>query len=221
MFATSARAARGTVLRSPNSANLADLIRAAEARVALSSSTLVALQSAVSGTTSQAGRENTAVAAAQQQSQPLLSPAGLSPMNGPGIRVVLDDAHGSQPGPAIDVNQLVVHQSDLQSVVNSLWAGGAESMTVAGQRIIATSAVRCVGNTLLLNGRVFSPPFPVVAIGPFSSMRSAMDRSPGVMLFKQAAQYYGLGYTVEQVDSLQLPAYTGSISLSYAKAVPE
>ena len=49
-------------------------------------------------------------------------------------------------------------------------------------------------------------------------MRTAMDRSPGVALYRQAASYYGLGYTVEQVAALQLPAYTGPISLSYAKA---
>ena len=61
----------------------------------------------------------------------------------------------------VDPNQLVVHQSDLQAVVNALWAGGAEAMTIAGQRVIATSAVRCVGNTLLLNGEVYSPPFRV------------------------------------------------------------
>ena len=106
-------------------------------------------------------------------------------------------------------------------MVNALWAGGAEAMTIAGQRIIATSAVRCVGNTLLLNGRVFSPPFAVAAIGPFGTMRSAMDRSPGVTLYRQAASYYGLGYVVEQVAALQLPAYAGPISLSNAKAVPQ
>ena len=81
--------------------------------------------------------------------------------------------------------------------MNALWAGGAEAMSIAGQRVIATSAVRCVGNTLLLNGEVFSPPFRVVAIGPSSTMQKELDASPGVTLFKQAAEFYGLGYTVE------------------------
>ncbi len=221
LFAASAQTARGTDLRSPQSANLADLVRTAEGQVATLSNQLATLQNSVTGQTNAAGRQNSAVAGAQQLADTLLLPAGLTPVTGPGIRVVLDDAHGTRAAAAgqnIDPNQLVVHQSDLQAVVNALWAGGAESMTVAGQRIIATSAVRCVGNTLLLNGRVFSPPFEVAAIGPFGTMRSAMDRSPGVALYRQAANYYGLGYTVEQAAALQLPAYAGSISLAYAKA---
>jgi uncharacterized protein YlxW (UPF0749 family) len=89
---------------------------------------------------------------------------------------------------------------------------------LAGQRVIATSAVRCVGNTLLLNGDVYSPPFKVSAIGPYGAMLRALNASPGVRLFQQAAAYYGLGYTAESESALQLPAYRGSISLEYAKA---
>jgi uncharacterized protein YlxW (UPF0749 family) len=221
LFAASAQTARGSDLRSPDSANLAGSVRTAEAQVSSLSSQLNTVQKSVNGLTNDAGTQNSAVAAAQSGGDGLLAPGGLTPVTGPGIRVVLDDSHSlpaAVAGQNIDPNQLVVHQSDLQAVVNALWAGGAEAMTVAGQRIIATSAVRCVGNTLLLNGRVFSPPFEVAAIGPFGTMRGAMDRSPGVELYRQAASYYGLGYTVEQVTALQLPAFTGPISLNYAKA---
>jgi uncharacterized protein YlxW (UPF0749 family) len=109
-----------------------------------------------------------------------------------------------------------VHQSDIQAVVNALWAGGAEAMSINGQRIVATSAVHCVGPTLLLNGDVFSPPFRVAAIGPAGTMQARLDASPGVRLYKQAASYYGLGYTVEAVDRVDLPAYSGPITLAYA-----
>ncbi len=220
LFATSAQTARGTDQRSPETANLQDLVHTAEGQVSGLSNQLASVQAAVNGLTGAAGRQNSAVAAAQALAQPLLAPAGLTAVSGPGIRVVLDDAHGLPAGISaadVDPNQLVVHQSDLQAVVNALWAGGAEAMTIAGQRIIATSAVRCVGNTLLLNGRVFSPPFEVAAIGPFGTMRSAMDRSPGVALYRQAASYYGLGYIVDQESDVRLPAYAGPISLSYAK----
>jgi uncharacterized protein YlxW (UPF0749 family) len=138
-------------------------------------------------------------------------------VQGPGIEVVLDDATSSSLNAGVDPNQLVVHQSDLQAVVNALWAGGAEAMTIAGQRVIATSAVQCVGNTLLLNGEVYSPPFRVAAIGPYRTMKQRLDSSPGVKLFVQAASYYGLGYTVESVDRLDLPPYVGSVGLNYAR----
>jgi uncharacterized protein YlxW (UPF0749 family) len=218
LFATSAHVSRGTELRSPESANLAGLVRAAEQKVAAGSDRLATLQRQVSAATDRAGRDNTAVAAAQARAKPLRAPVGLTAVHGPGLLVVLDDAHTVPTDAGVDLNQLVVHQSDLQSVVNALWAGGAEAMTVAGQRIIATSAVRCVGNTLLLNGRVFSPPFPVLAIGPALQMQDSLDHAPGVTLFKQAASYYGLGYTVEAQDSVLLPAYDGPINQTYAKA---
>lgn len=218
IFATSAHVSRGTELRSPESANLAGLVRAAEAKVDRESTRLATLQRAVSAATDEAGRTNSRVAAAQARSRPLRAPAGLVATRGPGLDVTLDDAHTVPSDPSVDLNQLVVHQSDLQSVVNALWAGGAEAMSVAGERIIATSAVRCVGNTLLLNGRVFSPPFRVEAIGPAAAMLDSLDRAPGVTLFKQAASYYGLGYTVETRGSVQLAAYGGSISLAYAHA---
>jgi uncharacterized protein YlxW (UPF0749 family) len=219
LFATSARVSRGTELRSPESANLAGLVRVAEQKVAAGSVRLAAVQRAVSAATDKAGRDNSAVAAVQARSKPLLAPAGLTAVQGPGLLVVLDDARSVPSDPGVDLNQLVVHQSDLQSVVNALWAGGAEAMTVAGQRIVATSAVRCVGNTLLLNGRVFSPPFRVLAIGPAQQMQDSLDRAPGVTLFKQAASYYGLGYTVESQDAMQLPAYAGPIGQTYARMV--
>ena len=216
MFATSHQLAKGTDLRASDTSNLVDTVRTAEANVAKQAAILNGLQNQVNAATDQAGQQDASVAAAQQQNAPLLQPSGLTAVTGPGITVILDDA-GSVPA-GVDPNQLVVHQSDLQAVVNALWSGGAEAMTISGQRVIATSAVRCVGNTLLLNGQVFSPPFRVAAIGPFGTMRAALDKSPGVNLFKQAASYYGLGYTVAQSDSLKLPPYSGPISLSYAKA---
>lgn len=218
-FAASARDSGGTQFRASGTARLTDLVRAAEDQVQAADRRLTALQDQVSAATKQAGQVNSDVAAAQAAVTPLQAPGGLTAVSGPGIEVVLDDASNPASLGDVDPNQLVVHQSDLQAVVNALWAGGAEAMTIAGQRVIATSAVRCVGNTLLLNGEVYSPPFRVAAIGPYRTMQKALGDSPGVKLFKEAALYYGLGYTVESQDSLDLPAYRGPIDLAYAKAV--
>jgi uncharacterized protein YlxW (UPF0749 family) len=214
-FATSAHIAHGTDLRSSNTGNLAGLVSAAEQQVRDADQTLAALQAQVTSAEAAAGAGNTAVRRAEIAVRPLQEPAGLTSVSGPGLTVVLDDAHSDIVG--VDPNQLVVHQSDLQSVVNALWAGGAEAMSIAGQRVIATSAVRCVGNTLLLNGNVYSPPFRVVAIGPSTQMQERLDASPGVKLFKQAAEFYGLGYTVESEAEVTVPAYTGSVGLVYAR----
>jgi uncharacterized protein YlxW (UPF0749 family) len=217
-FAVSARESHGQDFRAPVNATLAGTVQQAETRVHRLDRAVRSLQTELNRLAAQAGAGDAAVAKARALVRRLVAPAGLTAQTGPGVEVVLDDAPVAPSGVDVDPNQLVVHQSDLQAVVNALWAGGAEAMSIAGQRVIATSAVRCVGNTLLLNGEVFSPPFRVAAIGPSATMLKKLSSSPGVKLFREAAGYYGLGYTVSTVSSLDLPAFRGSVTLSYAHA---
>jgi uncharacterized protein YlxW (UPF0749 family) len=215
-FAVSAHESRGTNLRPASTNNLAGLVHSAEGDVRSAEQQLEDLQARVSAATKDVGASNSDVAAAQAQAAALADAGGRTAVSGPGITVVLDDAPNDAANADVDPNQLVVHQSDLQAVVNALWAGGAEAMSIAGQRVIATSAVRCVGNTLLLNGDVYSPPFRVAAIGPYRTMQEALTRSPGVKLFEEAASFYGLRYTAASEDRVDLPAFKGPIGLAYA-----
>ncbi|MGI8879175.1 MAG: DUF881 domain-containing protein [Jatrophihabitans sp.] len=215
LFATSARASHGTDLRGSSTANLVDLVRSAQAKATKLSASARTLDVDVQQRTSVVASSDTGVAAQQRRSDSLEDPAGLVAERGPGLVVVLDDSP-RKPDPGIDANNYVIHQSDLQAVVNALWAGGAEAMSISGQRIIATSAVRCVGNTLLINGQLFSPPFRIEAIGPSDTMRAALDRSYGVSLIRQAVDALGLGFSVDSSDELHLPAFDGTVGLSYA-----
>jgi uncharacterized protein YlxW (UPF0749 family) len=97
-----------------------------------------------------------------------------------------------------------VHQGDIQAVVNALWAGGATGLQIMDQRLISTSAVRCVGNTLILQGVVYS-------------LRAALDASPDLIDYKDAVAQYGLGYAVKTLDRVTLPAYTGNVTLNFAQ----
>jgi len=91
--------------------------------------------------------------------------AGLRAMQGPGLKVTLVDSNRKEPPSGSTVNDLVIHSQDVQAVVNAVWRAGAEAVSINGQRLVSTSAVLCVGNTLLLNGTVHSPPYVVSAIG--------------------------------------------------------
>ena len=141
----------------------------------------------------------------------LQAAAGLTPVQGPGLRVTLSDAPRDADGnyPAgVDPDDLVVHQQDVQAVVNAMWAGGAEAMMIMDQRVLTTSAVRCIGNTLLLQGRTYSPPFVVTAIGDADAMVAALDDQPGVRLYRQYVDKFQLVYDVTPVDNVTLPAWT-------------
>ena len=85
------------------------------------------------------------------------------------------------------------------------------------QRVISTSAVRCVGNTLILQGRVYSPPYVIQAIGDLSAMRDALDKSEQVTIYRQYADLLGLGYDVTSKGQASFPAYAGSLSLTNAR----
>ncbi|MFI9721006.1 DUF881 domain-containing protein [Streptomyces sp. NPDC052396] len=149
---------------------------------------------------------------------------GTQPLTGPGLTVTLTDAPPGAgpkiPGvPPPQPNDLVIHQQDLQAVVNALWQGGAQGIQIMDQRLIATSAVRCVGNTLILQGRVYSPPYKVTAVGDRGALRKALDASPAIRNYLQYVTAYGLGWKVDQHDSVTLPGYSGTVDLPYAKPV--
>jgi len=220
LFATSSRTALGTDLRAGAGTQLSGLIDQREAAVARMQDELAGLQQQVQGLTDQAASRNSEVAAAQTAGTLGLASAGLTPLSGPGLSVTLDDAPPSArsdlPG-SVPVDNLVIHQSDVQGVVNALWAAGADGVAIMGQRLIATSAVICVGNTLLLQGRTYSPPFVVTAVGNASAMRQQLGASYEVYLLKQAVDDYGLTYAVTDQRSVDLPAYDGPLEMQFAE----
>jgi uncharacterized protein YlxW (UPF0749 family) len=221
LLTTSARTAAGTTLRDDRRPELARLIDQRRAQVQDETSKAAALRAEIDATAkSQAGSDGR-IAAQQARATDAKPDAGFTAVHGPGLRVVLDDAprrpDGSLPTGARP-DDVVVHQQDVQSVVNALWAGGAEAMVIMDIRVISTSAVRCVGNTLLLHGRVYSPPFVINAIGDRDRMQSALDADGGVRAFRQAASMFGLAYRVGRQADIVAPAFVGSGTLDYAAA---
>ena len=104
-------------------------------------------------------------------------------------------------------------------MVNAMWQGGAEGIQVMDQRLISTSAVRCVGNTLILQGRVYSPPYTITAVGDPEKLRKALASSPAIQNYMVYVNVYGLGWKVEDEGTTTLPGYSGTVDLHYAEPV--
>jgi uncharacterized protein YlxW (UPF0749 family) len=221
LFATSGRTAQGTDLRAGEVTELSGLISQRETAIARQANQLSDLQKQVERLTAQAATRNGDVAAAQSAGDAGALSAALVPLTGPGVVISLDDAP-ARPDGSLPVNarpdDLVIHQSDVQAVVNAVWAAAADGVAIMDQRLIATSAVRCVGNTLLLQGRTHSPPFVVAAIADASAVRAQLAASPQVAVFQQAVDAYGLTFTVRERPAVELPAYDGPLDLDYASA---
>lgn len=214
-MAVSALASHGTDLRGGRSSTLRELVARQAEQLHRDTLAVENLRKSVSRLATQIGGID--LTSARADVATLTPVAGLSAVSGPGIVVTLSDA--DKPLSDVDPDLLVIHQQDVQSVVNALWRGGADAVMVMDQRLIATSAVKCVGNTLLLQGRVYSPPFTIKAIGSAERLQAALDDEAGVQLLKDLARVYGIGYDVATLAKIDMPEFTGVIALSNAQTV--
>lgn len=80
--------------------------------------------------------------------------AGLTDLEGPGVAVVLEDS--SSANVTGDEADYLIHDSDLLSVINELRSAGAEAISLNGERILATSEIRCTGAVVTVNGRRYA-----------------------------------------------------------------
>jgi uncharacterized protein YlxW (UPF0749 family) len=142
---------------------------------------------------------------------------GLTDVHGPGLRVTLTDAPRNGRDPDIDPNFLVVHQQDIQAYVNALWAGGAEAISLQGQRLMTTTGIKCVGNTVVLEGVPYSPPYVIAAIGDTAGMYRAMAESPETSIYADYARKYDVGLDVQPFARLTIKAYANPVSLRHAR----
>ncbi len=211
----------GDEIRRSDAPRLVDLVREAQQRVDQLTAQRDALAPQVENHHGGSPGAAAALTAITRRADKLAPAAGVTPARGPGLVVTLNDAQrdaeGRFPRDA-SPDDLVVHQQDIQAVLNALWSAGAEGIQMQDQRIIGTSAPRCVGNTLLLNGRTYSPPYVITAIGDASAMQRALTESDGVRLYKQYAVRFGLGYTEERRD-VELAGHGSPVRMKYAQPI--
>ncbi|MFD5446930.1 DUF881 domain-containing protein [Streptomyces sp. NPDC003470] len=222
IFFTSFDTAKGTNIRTDASLlKLSDLIQERSHKNGELDESNAALRSDIE---SLAERDDGSTKAEDDKLAALEERTGTHELKGESISVTLDDAPpdatAKLPGyPEPQPDYLVIHQQDLQAVVNALWQGGAEGIKVMDQRLISTSAVRCVGNTLILQGRVYSPPYRIQAVGNPERLKKALAESPAIQNYMVYVNVYGLGWKVEDEGTATLPGYSGAVDLHYAQPV--
>jgi uncharacterized protein YlxW (UPF0749 family) len=222
IFFTSFDTAKGTNIRTDTSLlKLSDLIQERSRKNKELDESDASLRDDVE---SLAERDDGSTKAQDEKLAALEGSAGTQELKGRAVTVTLNDAPPNAtaklPGyPEPQPDYLVIHQQDLQAVVNALWDGGAKGVKVMDQRLISTSAVRCVGNTLILQGRVYSPPYKITAVGDPDRLKQALADSPAIQNYMVYVNVYGLGWKVTEDGTVTLPGYTGTVDLHYAKPV--
>lgn len=137
--------------------------------------------------------------------------AAAVPVTGPGLLVTLANADpkaGSDPvgGSAAQDPRGQVEDGDLQLVVNALWAAGAEAVSINGERLGPTTAIRFAGEAVLVDFRPVTNPYQVSAIGGPAALSSRFLASPQVGSLAVISKSFGLRFELSQEDQLTLPA---------------
>jgi uncharacterized protein YlxW (UPF0749 family) len=142
---------------------------------------------------------------------------------GPGLTVTVTDP-GAGPNLSdvskqrVNGSRQIILDRDLQLVVNSLWASGAEAISVGGVRIGPNVTIRQAGGAILVDNNPTSSPYQILAVGPPHGMRDVFDNSPGLQRLRLLEASYGVVVTVNVADGLSLPA--GSIrEVKFAKQI--
>jgi uncharacterized protein YlxW (UPF0749 family) len=149
--------------------------------------------------------------------------AASTPVSGPGLTVTITDP-GVSPNLSdvskqrVNGSRQIILDRDLQLVVNSLWASGAEAISVGGVRIGPNVTIRQAGGAILVDNNPTSSPYAILAVGPPHSIRDVFDHSPGLQRLRLLEASYGVVVTVNLADGLSLPA--GSIrDVKFAKQI--
>lgn len=138
--------------------------------------------------------------------------AGLTNVKGEGVVVIVKDSTDTN----ISIEAGLVHDTDIMSIVNELKAAGAEAISVNGQRILSTTAIRCVGPTIQINGTKVASPFHIKAIGNAKYLESALNIKGGVA---DSLKSYGIQVEISTDEGIIIDKYDETLVLKYASEV--
>lgn len=147
------------------------------------------------------------IAAVPDQPQLPVSERTRVDLTGPGLTVTLNDAPIPEPLPeGVVADDLVIHQQDIEAVFNALLSGGAEALSVQGRYVRADSKVSCVGNVINIDGKLYSPPYEIGAIGDAVKMRDALAQDPQIAILGEYVARFNLGYSVRDEAKIKINA---------------
>jgi uncharacterized protein YlxW (UPF0749 family) len=133
-------------------------------------------------------------------------------MEGPGIVFRLEDA--GVPGGGADT---LVTARDIRAVVEELLLAGAEAVSVNGERVTVSTAFLDIGGSVLANSAYLAPPYTIAAIGPRDLYDRVRASASFAAFFAQRVQAQGLGLSVAQLDTVDVPAFAGTVNVRFGR----
>jgi uncharacterized protein YlxW (UPF0749 family) len=176
-----------------------------------------ALQADVKAGEDESARRSSAAQEVKAQLDEQKIYAGLAPLHGPGLTVLLHD--GADPNSSTDHSLgWTIHYQDLQDIVNVLWASGAEAIAVNGDRIVPSTAFHYAGvNILVNNASRLTGPYTVIALGDPPALANGIGNPDQLAELKSRNRIYGLGFSWLRSTRLSVPVYDAPFLVKYAQ----
>lgn len=221
----------GAAVRASEQAPLADQVRAgllAEVRTAQDTGAQLAQQQMLLAQDVEQARvqalDGDALGrSALRELEQLNTLAAASAVSGPGVTVTVTDTAvlDAEDTGEVAVQRGTVLDRDLQAVVNSLWATGAEAMSVGGVRLAPGTTIRQAGGAMLVDDQPVSSPYVVAAIGDPDGLQTGFLVSDAYLRLATVAREYGIGFTIDTGERLDLPAAsTAELRLAVPQGQP-
>jgi uncharacterized protein YlxW (UPF0749 family) len=116
------------------------------------------------------------------------------------MRIVVDDSDDAGD------NRQVVLDTDLQLLVNGLWASGAEAVAINGQRLTSLSSIRVAGDAITVNLQSLTRPYVVTALGDPDQLAARFVESDAGTWWLNLRAVYGLRFSMSNEETLTVPA---------------
>lgn len=167
---------------------------------------------------SSAGDVSEGASQLQREQETLSLQAGTTALRGDGVVVELGDAPRGPNSDAFKFDSSRIQDSDIQLVVNALFATGAEAVAVNDHRVVAVTPIRAAGGTIVVNYRPVTSPYRIAAIGVDTR---SFEQTDIVSHFEQWEEKFDLSFDLRTSGDVEVPGYAGRVAGGLARPVTE
>jgi uncharacterized protein YlxW (UPF0749 family) len=147
--------------------------------------------------------------------QSLKNEIGLEVVKGPGVEIYLDDGIFVNREDPETISQSLIHASDLRDIINILRIAKVSAIAINDQRIIASTPINSVGNTIMVNNFNLAPPFSIAAIGDDELIMQRFNDPLTALDLQKRANDLNIQFEIKIKEGLLIPKYTGNFNKKY------
>jgi len=137
---------------------------------------------------------------------------GLTELRGKGVVITLDD---SAQFPAS--SNSIAHAADMRDLVNFLWTQGVSGIAINNERIVASTSIDCIVNTVMINNTKMTTPFVMSVVSDNKDLKGYIEKNDNLTSIWQRVKNEGLKFAIIESDNIILPVYKGSLVVDYAQ----